>query len=201
MTQCRRCGLDYRSAVPTAPPHVLPAQGSRETPSAAQAASPRRTSAVPLVLLLVLGLGVCALGLVVRVARRAVLRHAVVDARRMSGGSGIASAPADAAAPSNPSLFVESASQQEMPVLTFRNFAPGTMTLTLRDRYGHVYRASSSQEQESSLQVPAGDYSISVDSDDPHIRPNWGDATFRKFKAYSADFVMRHTERRVHLGD
>jgi hypothetical protein len=200
MTQCRRCGFVYDTGASAAPP-PFPPPSSPETPRV-QTAAPRRSSFGPLALLIVLGLSVLVLGVAARVWRRAALRRAVFSARGLPGGSAVNSAPADSASlPNKLSLFVESASSQEMPVLTFRNFAIGTMTLTLRDRYGHVYRASSTQKQEATLQVPAGDYSVSIDNDNPMIRPNWGDATFRKFKAYHADFVMRHTDRRIHLGD
>jgi rubredoxin len=202
MTQCRRCGFVYGSDTPAAPAGSAADPNAREIPRARQAAPQRKSSLGPLALLIVLGIGVFVVGAAYRVWRHAFLRHAAFSARGLPGGSAVNAAPADAASlPGKLSLFVESESTQEMPVLTFRNFAIGTMTLTLRDRYGHVYRASSADEQVATLQIPAGDYSVSIDSDNPRIRPNWGDATFRKFKAYHADFVVGHTDERVHLGD
>ncbi len=88
-----------------------------------------------------------------------------------------------------------------MPVLTFRNMDDDTLTLTLRDSAGHVYKATSRLEQLATLQVPAGYYSLSIECDNPRIRPNWGDATFRKFKTYHADFVVGHRDERIHLGE
>ncbi len=201
MPQCQRCGFVYGPGT-SAPSSSLPTPLSRERPRTQQAALQPRSILGPLLLFVALGLGVVVLGVGVRMARHAALRRTVSAARGLSGGSALNGAPADASAPpSKFSFFVESDSQQEMPKLTFRNMAIGTLTLTLRDRYGHMYRASSSQEEEATLQVPAGDYSVSIDNDSPLIRPNWGDATFRKFKSYHANFVVGHSNARIHLGE
>ena len=155
-----------------------------------------------MILLLALGLGIVVLSVGWRVARYAALQRAGSSAGDLSGHSPLAASPADSASPPGKlSFFVESESRQEMPVLTFVNIANDTLTLTLRDRYGHVYRASSYQGQEATLQVPPGDYSVSVENDNPHVRPNWGDASFRRFKAYHANFIEGHFDERIHLGD
>ncbi len=192
MTQCRRCGCVYTPGPPAA--SVSPAApNSGEMPRAQRTARQRSSAAM----LIVLVLGLFLFGAIVRSGR-----HVDFAAGRMPGGSALNSGPADSASPPGSlSLFVESESRQEMPALTFRNLAIGTLTLTLRDRYGHVYRASSSQEELASLQVPAGDYSVSIENDNSLIRSNWGDASFRKFKSYHADFVIGHSNRRIHLGD
>jgi len=150
-------------------------------------------------LLVILGLGVVVLGAVALSWRLNVLTRGLSEGL---GGSGLNSAPIDAEAPpSKLSLFVESDSREEMPVLTWRNFTFSPMSITLRDRYGHVYRSSNEHGGVATLQVPAGDYSVSLDSSNPRIHPNWGDGTFRKFKAYRANIVLQHTHERIHLGD
>ncbi len=171
-------------------------------PLALRQAQQRKSVARPLTLLLALGLGVLLLALVGNVVKQAVLEHTGFSTGSRRGGSPLAASPADSASsPGKLSLFVESESPQEMPILTFNCYADTTMSLTLRDRYGHVYRASSRLAESATMQVPPGEYSVSIDSDNPHIRPNWGDATFRKFKAYHADFIVGHSDERVHLGD
>jgi len=162
----------------------------------AQQAAPQRRRHGPLAFLVVLGLSVVVFGAIALTHRINVLSHG------LSEGSGLNSAPTDAEArPHKLSLFVERDSPQEMPILTFSNFTYARMTLTLRDRYGHVYRAACEPAQQATLQVPAGDYSLSLDSDSRSIHSNWGDATFHKFKAYDASFRAGHSDRRVHLGD
>lgn len=201
MAQCRRCGFLFASAPPFAASR--PTQSSSmEAPAAQRYAQQRRRRTGPPALLIALGLSVLLLGAGLTVLRNTATRRTAFPARGLSGGSALNSAPADAAPPPGKlSFFVESNGTEEMPVLTFRNLADGIMTLTLRDRYGHVYRASSQQMGLARLQVPAGDYSVSLESSTPRIRPNWGDATFRKFKSYDALFVAGHSDERVHLGD
>ena len=200
MPQCRRCGFVY------APPVGLissPVAQAVETSHAHQTSRQGPRRAAPLLLLLALGLGVLLIGVAVREWKHAAAASQVVfSGEGLPGGPAVNASPADAAsAPGKLSLFAESESKQEMPVLTFRNFADGALTLTLRDRYGHAYRAVSREAQEATLQVPAGEYSVSIDSDSPRIRPNWGDAAFRKFKSYHADFVAGHSDTRIHLGE
>jgi hypothetical protein len=133
--------------------------------------------------------------------KNALPSPSLFDSDRL-GASALIGAPTDAgAARRSLPLFAEQDSPQEMPALTFGNMADATLTLTLRDRYGHVYRASARREETATLQVPPGDYSVSLDGDNPHIRPNWGDATFRKFKSYHAAFGVGHVDTRVHLGE
>lgn len=201
MTQCRRCGGAF-SAVPPAGSADPTAPRPTEAPRAQQAALQRRRRIAPLMLSAALVLGALLLGGTAFVVNRALLQSGRFDADKSTGGSPLNAAPADtAASPHKLSFFVETPSAEEMPTLTFRYMAAGTLTLTLRDRYGHVYRALSREAELAKLQVPAGDYSVSIDSDNPHIRPNWGDAAFRKFKSYDADFVVGASDTRIHLGD
>ena len=201
MAQCRRCGFLFASATPFAPGRP-PHSSAVEAPAAVRYAQQRRRYAGPLALLVCLGLIVLLLGVGRTVLTNAGMRPPAFPARGLPEGSNLNGAPADAASPPGKlSFFVESNGQEEMPVLTFRNLADGIMTLTLRDRYGHVYRASSRQAELARLQVPAGDYSVSLENSNPLIHPNWGDATFRKFKAYNALFVVGHSDTRIHLGD
>lgn len=201
MTQCRRCGFVYVPIAPVAS-GASPTPRPMELPSAQRALQQSKKSANPLALLIFLVLGVLVFGIVVRVAIRSALRQAGFPVRRRPHGAPLNSAPADAtSSPGKVSLFAESDSPQEMPVLTFRNRDASTLTLTLRDRFGHVYRASSRAGEVATLQVPAGDYSVSIDSDNPRILPNWGDAVFRKFKSYQASFQVGHSDTRIHLGD
>ena len=149
-----------------------------------------------------LALSVVLLGILGVQLTRAILDRAAFSRAGLSGSSALNTAPTDATkTPGKLSFFIESDSPQEMPVLTFRNFASSNMILTLRDRYGHVYRASRREAELATLQVPAGDYSVSIDSDNPRIRPNWGDAVFHKFKSYDANFTVGHSDTRIHLGD
>jgi hypothetical protein len=195
MMQCQRCGFVYGSGTSASQSGFPPSPHSREIPRAQQPAlQPRRRG--PLALLVILGLGIVVLGAVALSWRLNVLT------RGLSEGSGLNSAPIDAEAPpSKLSLFVESDSREEMPVLKWRNFTFSPMSITLRDRYGHVYRSSIEHGGVATLQVPAGDYSVSLDSSNPRIHPNWGDASFRKFKAYRANIVLHHSHERIHLGD
>lgn len=200
MQQCRRCGYVY---APPVGPFSPPAAQAVETPRAHQATRQVSRSAAPLLLLLALGLGVLLIGAAVREWKHtAAASQVAFSGEGLPGGPAVNAFPTDAASsPGKLSLFVESESKQERPVLTFRNFADGALTLTLRDRFGHAYRAVSREAQEATLQVPAGEYSVSIDSDSPRIRPNWGDAAFRKFKSYHADFVAGHSDTRIHLGE
>jgi hypothetical protein len=201
MAQCQRCGFAYASTL-SSPPVRPPGSAATEIPAAQRQMQQRRRHAGPTVLLIAVGLGVLLLGAGLNVLRQAALRHAEFPSRGLPGGSPLNGAPAESAVPPGKlSLFVESNSAEEMPTLTFRNLADGVMTLTLRDRYGHVYRAASRQSELATLQVPAGDYSVSLESDVPRIRPNWGDATFRRYKSYNALFVAGHSDARVHLGE
>ena len=200
--QCRRCGFLYAPVPPGPAGAGLRPPGAQELPRAQQAALQRRDRFTPLVLLAALGLGVLLAGIGVRALRQAAVRSAAFTAGNLPAGPGLNASPAEAAGPPHRlSFFVESDSAQEMPILTFRNIANDTLTLTLRDRYGHVYRASSRSEQMATLQVPAGEYSVSVENDNPHVRPNWGDAAFRRFKSYHADFIEGPFDERIHLGD
>ncbi len=195
IAQCRRCGFVYAPMPAATPPAFTPS--AREMPRDRQAAQQRKNSALPLALMAIFIIGVVAVGSVVR-----VLTRAAFSGRGVPGGSGVNSSPADTASPPGKlSFFVESDGKQEMPVLTFRNMENDTMTLTLQDSYGHVFKASSRSEQLATVQVPAGYYSVSLQNDNPMVRPNWGDATFRKFKTYHADFVEGHFDARIHLGE
>ena len=202
MTQCRRCGFAYAPLPPLASgvsPYVPASPYRVEVPGAQRAAQQRKRSAAPLILFAALGIGLL---LFFGLARHAALLRAELSAGDRPGGSPLADPPADSASPPGKlSFFVESESRQEMPVLTFRNLADDTLTLTLRDRFGHVYRAFSFKGEQGTLQVPPGDYSVSVENNNPHVRPNWGDAAFRKFKAYHADFIEGHFDERIHLGE
>ena len=198
MTRCRRCGGAFPSAGSAGPT----AARTPETPRAHQATQQRQRRIGPLTLPAAVGLGALLLCGAAFVLNRTYLQSERFAAGVSAGGSPLNAAPADtAASPHKLSFFVETPSAEEMPTLTFRYMAAGTLTLTLRDRYGHVYRAFSREAEMAKLQVPAGDYSVSIDSDNPHIRPNWGDAAFRKFKSYDADFVVGHSDTRIHLGD
>ena len=201
MAQCQRCGFAYAST-PSSAPIRTHGPAAMEMPDAQRHRQQHRRNAGPVVLLIAVGLGVLLLGAGLNVFRQAALRNAEFSYRGLPSGSPLNSAPAKSDAPPGKlSLFVESNSAEEMPTLTFRNLADGIMTLTLRDRYGHVYRAASRQSELATLQVPAGDYSVSLESDIPRIRPNWGDATFRRYKSYNALFVAGHSDTRVHLGE
>jgi hypothetical protein len=98
-------------------------------------------------------------------------------------------------------FFVEKPGQREMPVLYITNLERDTMTLILRSREGHVYQAISSNGNRVSLQVPAGDYAVQVFSSSPYVQPNYGDATFHRYKEYEANFVDTNDAEPLHLGD
>lgn len=200
MAQCRRCGFAYMQAPSVGSPYVPGTQRDRERPYAPQQPPTRRRSGARL-LLAALG---CLLivGALARVLMQGTRRHASAATGGLPFDSGLNIAPADADAPPGKfALFAESESRQETPSLTFRNWSGFTMTLTLRDQYGHVYRSSCAGDQTAEMQVPAGYYSVSLDCDNPHVRPNWGEATFRKFKTYRADFGVGVGGERLHLGE
>lgn len=193
MPQCRRCGFVF----PSAPPASFGVEARERPHERIPQASGSRSISTWLPLMLVCG---ALLGIVALARLRGVGQHALPTDGGHTG-SALDFSPTDGAAPHGSSLFVESNSAQEMPQLTVRNGSGSGLTLTLRDRYGHVYRAICTQFGTADMQVPSGYYSVSIESDNPHIRPNWGDATFRKFKAYEADFVVGHRDERVHLGE
>lgn len=77
------------------------------------------------------------------------------------------------------------------------------MTLVLRDEFGHEYVARCTRGQDAVIQVPPGDYTVDVSSDNPNTGSNSGDAVFRRYKRYSADFetVPAFLADPIHLGD
>jgi hypothetical protein len=79
--------------------------------------------------------------------------------------------------------------------------APGTLVLTLTAGSGAVFRALSRNGVEGTIQIPAGDYQVDVECNDPGVLPNHGDASFRQFKEYTAEFVHTIDPERLHLGD
>ncbi len=204
MPQCRRCGFVY----PTVP----------MTPERSAAVS-RGRRAAPLLVLLVFALLLIVLG--VGLSRSLFSRHSSANglvfsnAKPLSAAdSGIANAPstpnANSAvtnAPSAPSadsdtsLFSARSSRTEMPTIHVTNAEVDNMTLTLRDRTGHIYQAQSRDGHTTTIQVPPGDYSVEVVSSNPEITPNSGDAVFRRFTEYDADFVYSTESTRIHLGD
>ena len=88
-----------------------------------------------------------------------------------------------------------------MPTVNVTNGAVGTLTLTLRSPQGKVYTVQATAGEEAHLQVPAGTYTLSITSDMPAIRPNYGDATFQRFKQYDAVFVLGDVDAPIHIGD
>ena len=98
-------------------------------------------------------------------------------------------------------MFVEREGAAESPTLSITNDDNDTMQLLLKDAAGKVYHLEAHPMQTSSLQVPPGHYDVAVSSENPAIRPNYGDAEFRRHKEYSATFVQSADYGPIHLGD
>ncbi|MCC6485520.1 MAG: hypothetical protein IT209_11795 [Armatimonadetes bacterium] len=106
-------------------------------------------------------------------------------------------------APPHSAMFSESLSRVETPTVIVRNNSDDIMTLTLRDEFGRNYSTQCVRGQDGILSVPSGDYRVEVTSNDPRVLPNSGDATFRRFRRYTASFVTvpEYLAGPIHLGD
>lgn len=194
MDRCRRCGYVYPT--PGVEPTVtftrpLSAASIRELE---RARGPAPRSAAPW-LLAALALAACAAAVLVIPHLRAPVPAAPLAA---GAGRSLPSAPfRDPTA----GLFVERKSRFEMPVLTISNADSDGMHLFLKDSTGKVLHLSIDSMATRSTPVPAGRYDVAISSDNPAIRPNYGDAVFRSFKEYSATFVQSPFNNPIHLGD
>ena len=98
-------------------------------------------------------------------------------------------------------LFKERSGASESPTIHIINHERGLLRMTLRAENGREFVAQSSDHGTTRIQVPAGHYTVGVTSDQPGIAPNYGDAAFRRFKEYDADFVFAADNKPLHLGD
>lgn len=98
-------------------------------------------------------------------------------------------------------LFHERDSASENPTIAVTNGIEGTLTLVLRSPEGKEYSVKSQSGEEARMQVPPGRYTLSVSCDAPYVQPNYGDATFKRYKQYEAYFVLNENAPPVHLGD
>ncbi len=196
MPQCRRCGIVYLPSAAQPPPpfgRPLSAASQREVRPVSNA--PRKPAAIAALLaILLLALGGAAIF-------RAASRITLPPARVTEGGA--RSVPRGGVGMRDPTagLFVEHESRAEMPSLVITNGDNDTMYLELRDAAGRKHTLTARPNETAQLQIPAGQYGIAVTSDNPYIRPNYGDAVFRRFKEYAATFVTSSDPAPIHLGD
>jgi len=99
------------------------------------------------------------------------------------------------------SLFTERISASATPTIHVTNREDDVITCVFRDPAGHEFRVQSSAGKTESIRIPPGQYTVEVSSNDPFVQPNSGDATFRRFKDYDADFVHASSAESFHLGD
>jgi hypothetical protein len=191
MDRCRRCGFVYTAASvePTMTfTRPLSAASRRELE---RAHKPARRTIAPFVLAALALLAVSCAAYVIRAAR---LNAAPLTAR----------AALPAAAPLRDpmaGMFLEREGQTEQPTITISNSDTDAMSLLLKDASGRVTLLQVPAMSTASKQVPAGRYDIAVTSENPAIRPNYGDAEFRRRKEYSATFVQSADYGPIHLGD
>lgn len=196
MPQCRRCGYVFPPA-PSAAPYGRPMSAAswRELAGPAPVAAPTRGQRWSVLAALVL------LGLVGLVGA-----GAFVYGLKHPGGRPVAGAalPAQSGGMADPTAgpFVERPGRTEMPTLRVTNGEDeGTLFLVLQDANGRTWRTAARPGETSTLQVPPGDYRLRVSSDERWLHANDGDATFRRFKEYSATFVASVLPGRIHIGD
>jgi len=110
--------------------------------------------------------------------------------------------PARADGTGGAGLFTQRSSKVEQPTIKVSHrLFDVTLTLELTDIYtGRTFVARTSGPP-TSITVPPGDYRVYVYGDDPTVRPNTGDATFRRHTEYEAVFTSSPFAGRIHLGD
>lgn len=199
MPQCRRCGFVYP---------LQPGFSARPLSSASQREGTRAQPIAPAVsrqtnnlllagLLFFLLVGGAGFGLY-----RILNRPTGAGNPLAAGAPPIPSPPAASGDLTGSSgFFNERPGQSEKPVIHVAGDFSDTMRLRLRDAYGHEYNAVSRHGETVDLQVPAGEYAVYVEGDNPLVHPNAGDATFRPFKEYNARFAVGHEGSPFHLGD
>jgi hypothetical protein len=201
MVQCGRCGLSFPPAV--APPYQttaappapnLSAASQREVARAAPAAGRRRPFLPLLAMLALIALVAFAADRFVRGAQEVLDRAGPVFTGAVGANGPNVSDPTSG-------LFHERPSGAEQPTIVLGNGAEASLTLVLRGEDGREYRVNCEPNGEARLQVPAGHYTLTISSTSPWIQPNYGDATFRRFKEYDAYFVVDDHAPPIHLGD
>lgn len=192
MVRCRRCGYNY-SAVGVQPTMTfarpLSAASEREMN---RVWPPKRRSHAPLIMAVPALLAIGGIAWVIR-SVRPVIAPIAARAGRPSPVPPIRDPMAG--------MFVARDGRAEMPTLTVTNDDTDAMNLLLKDEAGRVSLLPVPALSTASKQVPAGRYDIAVTSDNPAIRPNYGDAVFRRYKDYSTTFVQSPDYGPVHLGD
>ena len=195
MPQCRRCGHSYFQPMPTAPLDVYPRIG----PVPARMSRAVLTAAILVVTVLVVGAMV--LTFFVRQTVSASPSSLMYAMRPPHAASSGVQSPSSSQPTGGSGLFQETESAKEMPEVTITNIEMDTMTLVLTDASGHTFSTASSHSVPATLQLPPGDYQLSISSNDPGVQTNTGDAIFRKHKHYSATFLHDSEAGPVHLGD
>jgi hypothetical protein len=192
MPRCRRCGHAYPAAgvEPTMTFARPLSEASRRELERARV--PKRRSPAPLIATV---LALLALG-----ATAWLMRSVKPAAAPLASRTG----PPTAAPPMRDpmaGMFVEREGRTEMPTLTVTNDDTDAMNLLLKDETGRVLLLPVPALSTASKQIPAGRYDIAVTSDNPAIRPNYGDAVFRRHKEYSTTFIQSPDYGPIHLGD
>lgn len=111
-----------------------------------------------------------------------------------------ASLPPVTSAPA-PGLFQELPSADPVPSVTVTTDENDVVTVLLLDSVGRSYYAVCSPGVPATIQIPAGQYSVQVSSNDPDVLPNTGDALFRPYRKYSARFYHGIGRDPIHLGE
>lgn len=217
MPQCRRCGYSYP---------VLSVPSPFSQPAMTKEPSHKRRALTGVLCVMALLVGVLAVGIrslsvlfsaestssdLVSSPRKRIMRNGppLIGTQGSSSslptGSALtdrqSSQPTSVPDVTSDGMFKERPSQSEMPTIRVTNLDRDTMIFILRDASGHIYRTQSTNGHTATLQVPPGDYTVEVTDDDPMIRPNHGDATFRRYKEYEATFDASLFAPPFHLGD
>ena len=195
MDQCRRCGFVYPGFTPVVDSYGRPLSPAALREVRRPAAHPRRRAST---IALLASIAVIALAAII--LARSAGRLGVPAARIADRGASPA-APLAGMRDPMAGMFVERESKAEMPTLAITNDDNDTMHLLLKDGAGRVFHLSAGAYETARLQIPTGRYDIAVTSDDPTIRPNNGDAVFRRYKEYSSTFVRSPDYGPIHLGD
>jgi hypothetical protein len=98
--------------------------------------------------------------------------------------------------------FIEKDSKSEIPRLSVTNGTGFALHLLLKDRTGKLFHVDAGPFETANASIPAGEYDLAITGDSPAIHGNSGDAIFRRYKEYSATFVVSFGDNGpIHIGD
>ena len=231
MVNCGRCGFLYAPVVPPqSPPNYGKPLSDRAANEFKPSPSPRSFRLSPPAIIVCLLLFFVAGGWIVSRAREA--KHSDLDAfsqfamerqdraSRQSRPltSDAANTPvedrsenkkennmmmrAETDTPVSGSPFTERTTQTETPTINITGTSSTTDTVYFRAANGQNYHLVVHPNETASLQLPAGNYEFRLVPEEVRVHGQYGDATFRRYKAYDLFITSGpdHGER-GHIGD